>query len=327
MNDCYSCMIFKINNVFYSLPIDTIVEVLPFSKYETPVKLQKYSLGLMNYNGLLLNVVDLISVLGINVQNYSLLSKMMVIKTEESMFVIVVDDITDIKNVKQSDFQMIPYTSKHFITSVFEDKGNIVSLLNVDAIEKEVKQNKDNLEEIVSKINFDKNEMQIWEERGTKIKNKADSLDMIKYQDYQKYILFLVDGVTFCINILDVKEIIDLSSVNITKIRSQSSCLEGVVSFRGDFISVINFSRFIGGNTNFDMSAKLILLDVDDYKIALLVAEICEIISVFNEEEVPVNENADLPPFIEYQYIRNEDILFILNVKKMIANKLLFINE
>ena len=61
----YMHIFFSISGVLYSVPVYCVVEILQFCQLQAPQKLQKYCIGLLDYNGLMLNVIDIREILGL----------------------------------------------------------------------------------------------------------------------------------------------------------------------------------------------------------------------------------------------------------------------
>ena len=130
-------MLFTLKNIAYSVPVHCVVEVLPFCELQAPQKLQQYTVGLLDYNGIMINIIDLKEILGLEKEPFNINQKFLLVKTEESIFGIVVDTIFDVADINSSTIQIAPHNAKNLIQSIYNFSDKTVSVINIPAIENE----------------------------------------------------------------------------------------------------------------------------------------------------------------------------------------------
>ena len=329
-NTLYTYLFFLIADVHYAIPVYNVIEILPFCSLQAPQKLQKNTIGLLDYNGLLLNVIDLRTLLGLEKQEYSINQKFIIIKTDEAIFALVADGIFNIYDVDTTLLQSAPNATKNLIQSIYNTSEYTVSVLNIPAIETAIKQH--DLEEIEDfKLPvLSKEDTQIAIERAGKIKTKNSNYYVSKYFEYVKYLTFAVGNAKFCIDISYIEKVLDTNSLTITPIPNNKNYLEGIINFRGSFLTIINFAKYTGIETNnnsLNENKKIIVISNSNIKIGILVDKMFEISDITNEELTETNEFSSVYSFIHHQIVKNNDIYFIIDVINLLNDSKIYIND
>lgn len=325
----YMHMLFMLKDIAYSVPIHCVVEVLPFCELQVPQRLQQYTVGLLDYNGIMINIIDLKEILGLEKQDFSINQKFLLLKTEESIFGIIVDNIFDITDINSSRLQIAPHNTKNLIQSIYHFNNQTISVINIPGIENEIK--KANIAEERRDIQLFLNEEDkiVAHERTLKLKEKNQKFQVVQFLEYNKYLAFEAGNSKFCLPIENIEKIIETSSISLTKIPQTNKYIEGIINFRGNFLSIINFANFIEQDTNTQISfkdKKIIILSLADFKVGFLVDKIFEILNINNEDLQENNEYSSIYPFITHQIVKNDDICFIINMQLMMQDKKMYIN-
>ena len=93
-------LIFKLNDSKYAVSADCVLEVMKLPYLEYPQKLPNNYIGLLKYNNIMINILDLRFYLNVPIQKYDENHELIIIKTDESIFGIITEKITDTKNIK-----------------------------------------------------------------------------------------------------------------------------------------------------------------------------------------------------------------------------------
>ena len=322
-------MLFTLKDIAYSVPVHCVVEVLPFCELQAPQKLQQYTVGLLDYNGIMINIIDLKEILGLEKEPFNINQKFLLLKTEESIFGIVVDSIFDIADINSSTIQIAPHNAKNLIQSIYNFNDKTVSVINIPAIENEIKKaNISDYDEFLLPVLSEEDRL-IAQKRTTKLKEKNKNFQLTQYLEYNKYLSFEAGNSKFCLPIEAIEKIIDTTSTQITPIPQTKNYVEGIINFRGNFLTVLNFANFIEQEQNQNIAfkeKKIIVLALNDFKVGFIVDKIFEISSISKENLEENNEYSSIYPFITNQIVKNDDIYFIINVQAMMQDKKMYIN-
>lgn len=85
----YLC--FELDDRTYALNAEFVMEVTMLPALITPQKLPENTVGILNYNGLLINVPDIRRLLNLPQKNFTVTNQIIIVKGEESLWAIIVD--------------------------------------------------------------------------------------------------------------------------------------------------------------------------------------------------------------------------------------------
>ncbi|MDR1532694.1 MAG: chemotaxis protein CheW [Clostridiales bacterium] len=118
-----------------------------------------------------------------------------------------------------------------------------------------------------------------------------------------QYLTFDIDEETYGIEIANVKEIIGVSTVSITKVPDTPVYLKGIMNLRGDIIPVIDVrTRFMKPERPYDELTCIVVIVYGNYIIGLIVDNVREVMHI-DESNVFPPPNAKLNRY--NQFIRN----------------------
>ncbi len=115
-----------------------------------------------------------------------------------------------------------------------------------------------------------------------------------------QYVSFLIAGQRYCIDILDVKEVVRENEI--TRMPDSPSFVEGIMNLRGIVIPVISLARKLGlasdrpdtqNPQNTARSAKLIIVSLDGVLIALSVDALDRVFSADSAQIQPADQFTD----------------------------------
>lgn len=329
---------FLLDDNVYALNAQNILEVTSLPMLNEPQKLPEYIVGILNYNDLFIKVVDIRKIFALPQKKYDLNNKIIIVKGDESLIAIIVDEVTDFFTAQPSKIQRVMGENFNNITRTFyklDDKVvNIIDILNLEKVIKKAQFSENtthytNLfpddEESVCVLNKRKNEI-------ARIPNM--NLDANIYGKDQ-YVIFTVAEHTYCIYSLFVKELINMKNYPVTKIPYTPDFVKGIINLKGNFYSIIDLKKFIG----FDETAqtedteqeqnsdkKAIVIDSPELKLALLVDEINNIINISKECIEPKNDLSLDNLFINAEAYIDNKVYNILNLDKLINDERLYVD-
>ena len=138
---------FELDDKIYALNAKNVLEVTTLPLINKPQKLPKFIVGILNYNDLFINVIDIRKVFNLPEKNFALSNKVIIIKGEESLLAIIVDEVTDFFTALPAHIQRVMgenYSS--VIKSFYKIDETIINIVDIHS-----------LEEIIKKAQFEEN--------------------------------------------------------------------------------------------------------------------------------------------------------------------------
>lgn len=323
-------VLFKLGDKHYAIHSSHTIEVLKLPQLEYPQKLPKHIIGILNYNGLTINVVDIRSVLNLELLNCSINDQLIVVRTEEAIFGIVVNDVVDVLSIPSEDMQATPYmTENHVIKLIYKMDTDLVSILDLYSVENILKGNEfvESDRDYEKLFPSDEKSKQILRKRSEKLAVKsADNLILGSYSQDQ-FILFDLGQSTYCINIKFVKELVSTANIKITPLPFTPEYISGVINLRGSFITIVDLKKLLNiDEKSYSSSAKILVFDSKDYKIAVLVDEISSVKNLDADSFVHHANSKFESRYTMAEVVEGKKVYHVLNAEKVINDEKLFIN-
>ncbi len=320
---------FKLGESTYAINASHTIEVLKLPLLEYPQRLPEHIIGILNYNNLTINIVDIRSILNLEKTLCSVNSQLVVVKTEEAIFGILTDRVIDVVTIPDDQFQPPPYsTSSNLIKMLYYSDSDMVSVIDLYAVETALKDSKEQMPDLEGGNSLPQDELsvKILKERSLKLLSKTSSvLPELYYQD--QFILFTLSNNIYCINIRFVKEFVSANNIKITQLPCVPEYIAGVINLRGDFVTIIDLTEFLGvQKSDNNVPKKILVFESKDYKLAVLVDDIIGIKSINNDKFIHKSSSKFDAKYTMAEIIEDEKIYNILNVEKIINDERLFIN-
>jgi purine-binding chemotaxis protein CheW len=137
-----------------------------------------------------------------------------------------------------------------------------------------------------------------------------------------RLVVFDLNAIICAVDALQVIEILNYQSIK--EVPDMPSYFAGVINLRGEAIPVVDLNReFMGGETERDDIAKIIISDIKGQKAGFLVNSVREV-ALFDESEIK-----EVPPIIKNEnnrYIKNiliktDSIINIVDFSAILAMK------
>lgn len=322
---------FNLGNNKYAVNTLQVVEIMKLPMLDYPQKLPNNVVGLLSYNNFTINVLDLRFYLNIKITPYSVSNQLLVVKTDESIFGLIIDKVEDIISFEQSKIEPFEFSAEEKIIEFIYKKDNeSISVINLCALENIVRNGVVSSDiDIPSLFPQDDDSRYKFMQRIQALQEKAnfDLATNIFSQD--KFISFSLEGSAYCINFEYVREF--LKDVSITQIPCNLDYIAGIIALKGDFVTIINTKNFLamnGSEVITDLTEgknNIIVLETPDYKIGFLVDEIFDITSIPEEliKKNPNNQNK----YILSEVVLDDNLYTILDMKNILADERFFIEE
>ena len=318
---------FTLSDNKYAIPLENVLEVMKLPALDYPQKLPNNIIGVLKFNNININILDVRFYLDIPVTKYSINNKLIVVKTDESIFGIVADNIENIISFENSKIERLPFVSDNkIIDSLYHIEEQTVSILNMYALEQLLRQGCEVKDvDIKSLFPTDEKSLDILNSR-TKylITNLNNSVTQTAFVN-DKFVTFALNETSYCINLKYIKEV--TNKTNIIQLPCSPDYVEGLMTVRGDFITVINFKKFLNlPKTEYTKKTKVIIVDSEQYKVGFLVDEIFEIADI--PEELIDNKKTSIEDsFIASEIIQGNEIKLLINMDKVMTDEKMFIDE
>jgi len=139
-----------------------------------------------------------------------------------------------------------------------------------------------------------------------------------------QYLTFLVGQESFAISILDVKEIIEISTV--TRVPMTPDFIHGVINLRGNVVPVVDLSARLGhGCTKISKRSCIVLVEIELTEgaqlIGMLVDEVKEILEIPAENIQPAPDfGSDIrTEFIQAMGRVGDDFIILLAINRVLS--------
>lgn len=326
-------LFFELSGKLYAVDSVNVVEVIMLPYINIPQKMPNHIIGFINYGVLTVSVVDLRSVLNFEEKQYSINDKVLILKTDEMIFAVIVDDIIDIIQVPQSEVKTPPVNSvQNYINMIYSYESSMVSFLDLSAIEGLIKstQLEDTVNQAKNLFPQDKKSLSILEERSNMLLKKSQSNALINrfYQD--QFIIFTLNSANYCFNIKYVKELVPEKNIKITELPYTPSYVEGVINLRGDFYTIVNLKSFFkiddDDKHNKKTQKQVIIVDTEDFKLGFLVDGIKTIVNISSDDFMHKNNPKFESKYTLADFIQDDVVYTVLNMGKILTDEKLFIN-
>ena len=310
-------LIFKLNDSKYAVSADCVLEVMKLPYLEYPQKLPNNYIGLLKYNNIMINILDLRFYLNVPIQKYDENHELIIIKTDESIFGIITEKITDTKNIKPFSTEIIQNPLGPVDKIYCEENISIVNLYRLEKILQDgTDESTINVQELFPK---EKSALEIMKRREKALSEKSN-FDLVKnILANDKYILFAIDDSILSVNITYVREV--LKNKKITNVPCAKNYIHGLIGLHGDFIPIIDLQNFVEGTTHVPPDNAIIIVESENVRIGFAVDKIFEIFE-FSEDEI---ESHKVPKKYVYSEIIHEGkLIYVLNMKALLQDERLF---
>ncbi len=326
-NNLYLC--FELDEKTYAIDSERIMEVMMLPSLSMPQKLPENVIGILNYNGILINVIDIRKILNLPQKSYSATNQLIIIRAEESLFAIITDKVSDFFYSEPSTFQSTSFDVSHsFIKSFYNNNDQIINIFNIAALETLLKNSKDteNAVHYADLFPTDENSKALMQKRSREIAVKTSMNLQIDFFGKDQYITFDVNGHTYCISSDYVKELVNIRNYPITKIPYTPKFVKGIINLKGDFYTVISLKEYIDFNEINDIEEeKVIIFESAELKLGFLVDNVMDIMNIAKDQVYNKNDIKLDSLYVKAEIYEDNRVFNLLNIDKIISDKKLYI--
>ena len=320
-------MVFNCADTKYAINIDNVIEVIKLPMLEYPKRIPNNAIGLLKYENLMINVFDIRFYFDANVDKYDVYTKLIILKTDESIFGIVADNIDDIISIEDSNIDAIPFTEeKNLIEALYKFNDESINILDAYTMEDLLKSKvHDKKLDVKSLFPTDEESILKFQARANYLKEKSNSTDLQSIFPTDKFITFTLNDANYCMDLKFVKEI--ANNPKIVTLPGTPEFVEGLITIRGKFYTVVNLKNFLGlKQQEYKHKKNIIIVNSEEFQVGFIVDEIFEIFEL-TEEEVTNNQFLNAAPFIFNEIVKNEKIYTILDMPDILNSDKILIDE
>ena len=128
---------FLVKDEYYAADIMEVERILGYEELTALPEAPSYMMGLMKYEGTILPVISLRRRFGLE-DEFNISSKIIVVKREDYRVGILVDQVTEVKNIDRTKIEMPFYVSSaissRYIKGMIKEEDVIIILLSLENI-------------------------------------------------------------------------------------------------------------------------------------------------------------------------------------------------
>lgn len=314
---------FKVGDIKYAVNSNSVLEIIKLPMLDYPQQMPNNIVGLMKYNNFVINVVDIRFYLNIQPAPYTTSNEVLIVKTDEAIIGIIVDEVEGILPFITNKVDTLPFADKKMlIDALYKLNDDTIFIINLFSLENIIKDSNDyERYNVQSLFPSDENSKAIMYKRSLQLVEKEKFQFVHEIYTKDKFISFYLNNNCYGIKIQYIKEV--LRDTTISQVPCTPDFIKGIMNLRGDFITVLDLKLFLGMQPDDDNPKKpIIIVENEDLTIALQIDKIHELFEIPDEYVSKNNENS-----LSYDIIHNNKVFTILNIDKLSKDKRLFITD
>lgn len=325
----------KIGSSSYAFPALHVLEIIKLVELEYPEKMPYFVAGILEYKGKVIHIVDLRSVLKIEPKEYDASTHILIMQGKENVYGIIVDYISDIKKIDTSIIAPPPYSTENcFTKGIYLNNGTSTVVINIDLLEdwlKNAQEENVSFSEKASRLlPRDIKSKEILHQRKMQLIEKTRNAPYKGLQNKDVYISFIIGNNTYCLEIDYVGGFYKYLETNIIKIPCTPAFIKGLISIKGDYITIIDLRKYFDNEfSNITDKSTIIAIQSKDFKIGFIVDEISNTMNIqsnelFNNKSKGKNTKQDNRNEI-IEYVKDDKLYLVLNIVEILGNEKLYV--
>ncbi len=324
-DDNFNYIVFQLNEKLYAIDIQNVIEVINLTEIQIPQKTPKGVMGITNYKGMMISVLDLCPLLGFETKKFNINNELIIACIDGNCFAIAAVKIVNIFQFEKNQLQTIPYNVENSIISeIIEYNENTIGILNINNIETVISNNvfQENTIDYSQLLPDDEKSLQILALRSKTNEKNQDLFSFpVNTNNINQFILFNLENQNYYLDLKYIKEFITAKRVNITKLPYTKDYIKGIINLRGEIIILLDLKRFLNNEpSKITETGKIIITEGKNYSLALLVDDVKEIRNLKNIPFGKVNSE-----YISNEFCENGILYNILNFEKIINDEKIYI--
>ena len=131
-------IVVRIGNENYGVNINYVDNIVRMQGITRVPKTQVYYVGVINLRGEIIPVMSLRLKLGLESDQFTNKTRMIIIKIENSKVAIIVDEVREVVSLEESKIEKAAYDMNddrtNYISAIGKNNGELISLLDVNAV-------------------------------------------------------------------------------------------------------------------------------------------------------------------------------------------------
>jgi len=334
-------LIFTLNNHRFAVDSLSVREILWLPELTPVEESPQYIVGVFNLRGKILPVMDLSIRFGHGQKPYHLTDSIIILESEGIFIGIIVNGVHDVVGIPESDIEpALTYGKKdiypHFIEGEAKIGGEIIMLLNHKTIiSAEFGLWNAELETLPIEHSalrtphsafegFSPEDMAIFHQRAISLMQPYESLAPANQIPIS---VVSLNGEYYGVSLDTVKEFSEIK--DITPVPCTPPHIVGDMNLRGDILTLVDIRGVLNLPVKGRDKGKIIVAHINDLIVGVTVDDVLEVINISPSEFRPVPAAVS---DINHEYIKgefpyNNKMLSILDLKKILTNKELFVDE
>ena len=322
-------LVFTVEGKRYAISSVNILELTYLPKLNFIKKAPNAIIGIFNYKGRMIKVIDFRIVLGEKIKSFNELEQLIIIEHNATVLAFVIDKIDDVYSVSENQIQDLPYKqASSLIKNTINFGDEAVSVIDLSAVEHYLDFTSSTMGETDYEELFPKSDkaLRVMAERAVALAKEDEIIYDINEHKLDQYLFVTLAKNHYCINIKFIRELMTRNNLKISKLPNTPDFILGVTNLRGEFVTIFDLYNFLSRRKSIETSSqKLILINSEEYKIAFLVDDI-QYIKTIDASKLYMHENRGGSKYVYAEFYEGEDLFSILNIEKILHDKKLLIN-
>lgn len=332
-NDVY--IFVKIGEVSYAFPALCILEIIKLVELEYPEKMPAHIAGVLEYQGKIIHIIDLRTILNIETKDYDINTHILIIKGKDTIYGIIADKVTDIKRIDTNIIATPPHTVLSYVTKgIYIDGTKSTTVIDLNSLENWMKisaKGETSYNEKASRLlPRDISSKEILHQRRMQLVEKNKKIPYKELANKDVYISFLIGNNTYCLEIAYVGGFYKYSETKMIKVPCTPEFVKGLISIKGDYLTIIDLKKYFDNEpSNITEKSSIIAIQSKDFHIGFIVDEISDTMNIQSDELLKnKTKGKNLKQEIKneiIEYVRNNKLYLVLNIAEILNNEKIYV--
>ena len=326
----------KIGEISYAFPALCVLEIIKLVELEYPEKMPAYIAGVLEYQGKIIHIIDLRTIVNIDTKDYVINTHILIIKGKDSIYGIIADKVTDIKRIDTNIIATPPHTVlSHITKGIYINDAKSTTIIDLDSLENWMKtsgvKNETNFSEKASRLlPRDISSKEILHQRRMQLVEKNNKIPNTELINKDVYISFLIGNNTYCLEIGYVGGFYKYSETKMIKVPCTPEFVKGLISIKGDYLTIIDLKKYFDNeSSNITEKSSIIAIQSKDFHIGFIVDEISDTMNIradelFKNKTKGKNLKQENKNEI-IEYVRNSKLYLVLNIAEILNNEKIYV--
>lgn len=335
MSSFKNILTFTLNNLLFAVDSLSVREIIWLPALTPLEEAPPFISGVFNLRGKIIPVMDLNIRFVHGQKPYRINDSIIILEVEDAFMGIIVNDVHDVIEAPESDIEPAPSYGKkdihpHFIAGEVKVGEDIVMLLNHSLIVEfgvqsvELKEDFALLTPHSSFEGFSPEDMAIFHHRAISLMQPPESLAPAGQIPLS---VVSLNNEYYGVSLDTVKEFSDIR--DITPVPCTPPHIVGNMNLRGDILTLVDIRGILNLPVKGREKGKIIVAHINDLIVGITVDDVLEVLNISPSEFKPVPAAVS---DISHEYIKgefpyNEKMLSVLDLKKILINKELVVDE